>query len=265
MGTLTRQHWAWLIGALIGFLLTRSLLGALLGAYVGHTYTKRTAYRNDEPDHRAGSFATRSQQSAFTIAVIVLGAKMARSDGTVSRTEIDAFKRVFKIPPAQEEAVGFLFNRALSSASGFEPYALSLARTFRDRPLILESILGSLFIIGAADGALSPSEIDFLKRVCLIFGFTPEAFARIAAQSGVSLPSSEPPKDKLAEAYTVLGVSQTATADEIKKAYRSLIREHHPDKLMAQGAPKEYLDTATETMKRINVAYSEICKAKGIK
>jgi len=161
--------------------------------------------------------------------------------------------------------IGFLFDRARSSASGFEPYALSLARTFRDRPLILESILGSLFIIGAADGVLSPSEIDFLKRVCLIFGFTPEAFARIAAQSGVALPSSELPKDKMAEALTILGLPKTASTDEIKKAYRALIREHHPDKLIAQGAPKEYLDTATEKMKRINAAYSEICKAKGIK
>ena len=111
----------------------------------------------------------------------------------------------------------------------------------------------------------SPAEITFLKRVSFIFGFGDEDFTRIAAQSGVGLPEHEKPRNQTAEAFAILGIHENATEAEVKAAYRALIREHHPDKLMAQGMPPEFVATATEKMKRINVAYDAACKIKGIK
>jgi DnaJ like chaperone protein len=145
---------------------------------------------------------------------------------------------------------------------------------FHNNPVLLEQILGGLFIIAAADNAgLSPAEINFLERVGVIFGFDHDNFARVAARAGVHLPGAGAGNGESASSsfvyeedhYTILGVSRDASFETIKSAYRALIREHHPDRLVAQGMPPEFVAAATEKMKRINGAYDAICKAKGMK
>ncbi|MDD3030079.1 MAG: TerB family tellurite resistance protein [Alphaproteobacteria bacterium] len=256
-----------LIGGLLGFFFA-GLWGLLFGVIVGHLYDKQARMSNDVlfslwRNHEA--FAARLEQAAFTMGVVVLSAKMARADGRISQKEINAFKRVFRITPEQENSIGLLFDRARLSPYGFEPYALNLAQVFHHTPSVLEEILSGLFIIGTADSeTLSPSEIVFLKKVSALFGFSTEDFVRIAARSGVTLPESERPRHQPPEAFEVLGVDETASPQEIKRAYRALIREHHPDKLIAQGMPQEFVATATEKMKRINAAYDTVCKIKGM-
>jgi DnaJ like chaperone protein len=212
-------------------------------------------------------FAGNPQQAIFTMGVVVLGAKMAKADGRVTREEIDAFKRVFRVPAEQEDSIGRLFDRARQSSDGFEPYALQLAVTFRGRPEVLEEILGGLFLIAAADShGISLAEVHFLRRVSVLFGFDATEFARIAMRSGVWLPGEErargAPRD---ESYVILGLREDATVEEIKTTYRALIRKHHPDKLVAEGMAPEFVEAATEKMKRINAAYEAVCKARGIK
>ena len=263
-----QRTWGKIFGFLLG-LLIGSLWGAVIGLVVGHMHDRQKgddARARQRPGGGKEDVFASSEQSIFTQGVIVLSAKMAKSDGRVTRAEIDAFKRVFRIPPAQEDAVGRLFNRARLSADGFEPYALQLAHVFRRNSPVLEEILSGLFIIGAADySGLSPAEITFLKRVAYLFGFDGDDFARIAARSGVSLPRSEKSPAPATAAFAILGLAETATAAEAKLAYRALIRKHHPDKLMAQGMPAEFVATATEKMKRINVAYDTVCKIRGVK
>ena len=265
----TGSNWGKIVGSLLGFCLSGSPWGALFGFMIGRVYDQQQAGGTFAPSdfwENNKDFAARRVQAVFTMGVVVLSAKMARSDGRVSRAEIDAFKRVFNVTPAKERAIAALFNEARSSAAGFEPYAKSLAHVFHNNPHVLEEILTGLFIIGAADSAgLSAAEIAFLKKVSFLFGFKTEDFARIAARSGVALPVQEKPRRTAAEAYLLLGIEETATPEEIKIIYRSLIREHHPDKLMAQGVPPEFITTATEKMKRINVAYDSIKKERGIK
>jgi DnaJ like chaperone protein len=262
-----RKNWGKIVGGLLGFGLG-GLWGCVLGLIVGALYDRR----KDSPDDEAGlwrdyeKFSARVEQATFTMGIIVLSAKMARSDGRVTRAEIDAFKRAFNITPELEDAVGVLFNRARLSADGFEPYAFRMARVFHNNLSVLEAVLSGLFIIGAADSdPLSAAEVVYLKQVSRIFGFGAEDFARIAARSGVALPDSEKPHDATTDFFAVLGVDEAASASEIKIAYYSLIREHHPDKLMAQGMPPEFIATATEKMKRINAAYDAVCRIKGIK
>jgi DnaJ like chaperone protein len=262
------RKWGKIIGGILG-LWAGGPFGALAGLVVGHLHD----IRPQNPDKAwsglwgsYGDFAANVEQAAFTMGVVVLSAKMAKSDGRVTRAEIEAFKRVFHISPAQEAAVGNLFDRARLSADGFEPYAFQLAHVFRRNAAVLEEILSGLFIIAAADSAgLSPAEITYLKRVSFIFGFGAEDFARIAARSGVRIPQRERPQNPIQEAYAILGIKESATNDETKGAYRALIREHHPDRLMAAGMPAEFVATATEKMKRINAAYDTVCKIKGIK
>ncbi|MDP9126799.1 MAG: TerB family tellurite resistance protein [Pseudomonadota bacterium] len=258
------------IGGILGFVVGGGPVGAAAGIVIGHMYDTGPEMLGRDPwttiKDSYSDFHGTTEQSAFTMGVIVLGAKMAKADGRVSRAEIEAFKRVFKVAPAQEQSVGKLFNRARTSASGFEPYAFQLSNVFQQNPAVLEEILGGLFIIAAADNnGLSPVELTFLKRVAIIFNMGGESFARIAARAGVRLPGEAPARSEEQEAYDILGVKVESSAEEIKNAYRALIREHHPDRLIAQGVPPEFVATANEKMKRINVAYDRLCKSRGIK
>ncbi|MDE1901835.1 MAG: TerB family tellurite resistance protein [Alphaproteobacteria bacterium] len=271
------------VGSLLG-LFMGGPAGAFVGFVVGHMHdAARHGAASANPWaglwDNVSTFSANAEQAAFTMGVVVLGAKMAKADGRVTREEIAAFKRVFNISAPQESAIGTLFDRARQSAEGFEPYAFQLARVFGRNPAVLEEVLSGLFIIAAADDAgLSSAEIIFLKRVAFIFGFGAEDFARIAARSGVRMPGGDhngsygggssyagSTRGTTVEAYAVLGVAESASVEEIKTAYRALIREHHPDKLMAQGMPPEFVATATEKMKRINAAYDTVGKLRGIK
>ena len=270
--------WGKVVGGLLGFAVAGGPLGAMLGFAVGHAYDERRGLGGGipwvEPNPKKGFFRGGAQLSAFTTGVIVLGAKMAKVDGRVTRAKIDAFKKAFQIRPEDEARVGRMFDQARKSVEGFEPYAFSLAQTFVSHPAVLEEVLSGLFLIAAADdNGISPAEADFLRSVAFTFNFTPEDFMRIAARTGVRLPSSEETRqarretarDSASDPFMVLGINDTTSNDDIKTAYRNLIRNHHPDKLIAEGMPPEFIATANEKMKRINVAYDSICKMRGIK
>jgi DnaJ like chaperone protein len=249
--------WGKIVGGAAGFALGGPL-GALLGAAAGHAVDWLHAANQqvatiDEappPDERA---ATR--QIAFTIAVIALGAKMAKADCRVTRAEIAAFKQVFQVPPEELGNVGRLFDQARQDTAGFDSYARQVAKMFPRRSKVLEELLDGLFHIAKADSRVSPEELRFLREVAAIFGFSGADFERIRH---AHLGADE------ADPYTILGVSHDATSAEIKASWQRRIRETHPDKLIAQGLPKEFIDLATEKMARINAAYDKIAKARGI-
>ena len=251
--------WGKILGTAAGFAVGGPL-GALLGAAAGHAVdAMRDRGHGDAPaleapaseaDERSGT-----RQIAFTIAVIVLGAKMAKADGVVTREEILAFRQVFHVPPDEISSVGRLFDRARRDPHGFEPYANQIAKLFPPGSRILEELLEGLFHIAKADGVVSDEEMSYLQQVADIFGFTEAEFDRIRA--GHLGPDQGNP-------YTILGIARDATDAQVKAAWRKLIRETHPDKLVAEGLPQEFVDLANEKMATINAAYDQIAKERGI-
>ncbi len=235
--------WGKMSGAAAGFLLGGGPFGALAGAVAGHLLFDRE--RADQTDPGV----------AFTIAVIALGAKMASADGTVTDDEIDAFSRIFRVPPYEEANMRRVFDLARQDTAGFEVYASQIARMFRDRPSVLEDILDGLFEIAKADGVLHPHELAFLERVAEIFGFAPGEFRRIRASHFG--PDAEDP-------YAILGVDRAAPDEEIKRTYRLLVRENHPDSLIARGVPPEFIRLANDKLAAINGAYERIQKERRI-
>ena len=106
---------------------------------------------------------------AFAIAVIALGAKMAKADGLVTRDEVTAFREVFYIPRDEESNTARVYNLARQDVAGFEEYAVSIARMFDSTHITLCDLLEGLFYIAVADGSYHPNENDFLARVANAF------------------------------------------------------------------------------------------------
>jgi DnaJ like chaperone protein len=241
--------WGALLGGAAG-LAVGGPLGAILGAAAGHAVERAGQGAGLLPSQDRGQQDDQqTQRVAFTIAVIVLGAKMAKADGRVTRDEVDAFKRVFRIPPGETQNVAKVFNIARQDAEGFEPYARQVARMFANRQPVLEELLSCLFVIAKADGEIHEEEIAYLKSVARIFGLSEDDFARVRAAE-IGPDASDP--------YTVLGVKRTDSDETIKAAHRALVREHHPDRLIAQGMPQEFIDVSTERLAKINAAFERI-------
>jgi DnaJ like chaperone protein len=204
---------------------------------------------------------TETRRIAFATAVIVLGAKLAKVDGVVTRDEVRAFKRVFRIDDGEVGDVARIYNQAKASAQGFEPYARQIAALFGHDPFLLEELLNGLFEVARADGELNPAEVDFLRRVAAIFGFDTAAFEMIRARFSATARNLSGADD----AYAVLGLTRSASDDEIKQTYRNLVREHHPDRLVAKGMPEEFVERANRTLAAINAAYDRIEKERNLK
>ncbi len=186
---------------------------------------------------------------AFTIAVIALGAKMAKADGLVTRDEVAAFREVFTIPPEEEENAARVFNLARTDVAGFEEYARRIRVMFRDDRRALTDLLEGLFHIAVADGDYHPNEDSFLLRVAGIFDVDERAFRAIRTRF---VPDAAP------DPYVVLGLPNDATVDDARAAWRRLVRETHPDRLLARGLPEEAIRMAEKRLIAINRAWEEI-------
>lgn len=188
---------------------------------------------------------------AFTIAVVALGAKMAKADGRVTRDEVDAFKEVFFIPADEERNAARVFDMARSEVAGFQGYARKIKQMFADKDdqATLEDILDGLFHIAGADGVYDPSELAFLMSVAEIFGIGERCFDRLRARHDPS---------QGGDPYVLLGVDRGADLAEVKAAWRALVRETHPDRMMARGVPEEAVRLATERLSTLNGAYERI-------
>ncbi len=248
--------WGKIIGAGAGFAVGGPL-GALIGGLAGHAVDVMRGQTAEQMAGPAGELPPEREGTktiAFTIGVIVLGAKMAKADGRVTPDEVAAFKEVFRVPPEEMKNVGRLFNQARKDARGFEAYARQLGGMFRDNPAVLEELLDGLFHIARADGRVSPEEVAFLEQVAFEFGFSATDWQRIRA-ANLGPDEGDP--------YTILGVAHDADETTIKRAYRDLVRENHPDRLVSQGLPQEFVDLANEKLATINQAYAKIRKARG--
>lgn len=186
---------------------------------------------------------------AFTIAVIALGAKMAKADGQVKSVEVAAFREVFYIAPEDEANAARVFNMARTDVAGFEGYAQQIAAMFSREARILEVLLDGLFHIALADGILHPDELAFLERVKEIFGVSDRAFRSLRALYDQDAP---------ADPYDVLRLDPDASDKEVRDRWRALVRLNHPDRMIARGVPEEALRLATERLAAINDAYEEI-------
>ncbi|MEM1287786.1 MAG: DnaJ family molecular chaperone [Pseudomonadota bacterium] len=196
----------------------------------------------------AGSEEER-RQMGFTVAMIGLSAKMAKADGVVTSDEIDAFRDLVDFPPSEASNVARLYNLAKQDVAGFDAYARKISGLFPGEDAILEDILDGLFHIAMADGVLHNRESAYLETVANEFGFDDVEYRRIRARH-VFEGDLDP--------YAVLGVDPKSSFEDIRKTYRKLVAENHPDRLVARGVPQEFIKIASDRLAAINAAFDQI-------
>jgi DnaJ like chaperone protein len=189
---------------------------------------------------------------AFSVAMIALSAKMAKADGVVTQDEVRAFQAIFEVPPQETRNVARLYDLAKRDTAGFEVYArqmASLCGSGGPNCMMLEDILDGLFHIATAAGVLHEREEGFLHRVAEIFSIEEDHYQTILSRH-VELGSADP--------YIVLGIERGQPLAEVKRHYRKLVAENHPDRLIGRGLPQEFIAIATTRLAAINAAYEII-------
>jgi DnaJ like chaperone protein len=211
----------------------------LVNRYLGHVAERasRTAHRQ-----------------SYSVATIVLAAKLAKVDGPVVRQEIDAFKSLFKIASDEVSDVARIWTAAKRDARGYEPYAHRLAILFAGDRGLQENMMTALIHLALADGAMNDLEIHFLERVAMAFGLDRPSLARLRAKI-------ETPAAQEDDPYSVLGVPPHASEEDVKRAWRRLVRVYHPDAVMASGRSGD-LAHAQQKVAAINAAYEAIERAR---
>jgi DnaJ like chaperone protein len=260
-------YWGKVIGGVTGFAVGGPF-GAVVGAALGHAadagaipnmrlpFGAQARMSNWSPARVAALFGRKDQ--LFAITVVVLSAKLAKCDGPVSRAEIDAFKRQFRIPPESVRDIGRLFDQARDSTDGFETYADQLGEAFADNRGMLEDVLAALFFVARADGPLNQREHEFLSRTHRGFRLDQVAWDRARGAA------PRPPPNDAPDPYGVLGVSRATSDEDLHAVWKQLMRENHPDSLAARGVPKEFIARASDKVARINAAWDQIKRERGL-
>jgi DnaJ like chaperone protein len=264
-----------LIGAVIGYILGGPI-GMILGAFLGQSITVGVSRGG-----WSGHDSARAQQAFFTATFSVMG-HVAKADGVVSENEIQAANAVMahmNLDPAQRLAAIQLFNQGKEASFDLDAALRNLRTAAHGRRDLLGMFLQIQLHAAMADGVIEPAERRVLERICDLLGIpeyelnqyeqfiTAQQRFRAGAQGGNTGRGGfrDTRTDNLAAAYQTLGVAATASDAEIKTAYRRLMKENHPDKLVARGLPENMIKVAQEKVQQINVAYDAIKAARGIK
>lgn len=232
--------WGKLGGAGIGW-----AFGGPVGAVAGHVLI----------DGSNSLSAVPPRDVVFATGLIALSAKMAKADGVVLKSEIEAFESIIEIQAPDRVRVELLFRLAQATTDGFEGYARQLADTFHGEPTLLEDILDGLFHVAKADHAIHEAELRYLAAVASELGFSEQDFEHICA--GHLTLADDP--------YVILGLDRKMTDLELKQSYRRLVIERHPDREIARRLPPEAIRIATEKLAAINAAWDRIAAERQLK
>jgi DnaJ like chaperone protein len=258
-------YWGKIIGGTAGFFVGGPY-GAVIGAALGHAadtgsvesirrpFVQGTSFN---PARVAGLLGRREE--VFAITVTVLAAKLSKCDGPVKRLEIDAFKRNFRIPPGSAQGIGRLFDKARDSNEAFEPYVAQLAEAVADNRSVLEQVLTSLFNIARADGPLNMQEQNFLRSVHRRLMLDQVSWDRAFGET----PRRPAPVEE-DDPYQELGLTRSATPEELRTTWKRLMRENHPDSLASRGVPADFIAKASDKVARINNAWDRIKRERGL-
>ena len=248
-----------LVGGILGFFATRSLFGAFLGYFIGSTFdkfsTKNINFSSSGSNYSydANYYSQRLSQNDFATALLILSAAVMKADGKILKSELDYVKQFFKQQFSSHLSSkyisdfkdilkkDFVLSDVCSTINGSMP--------IRQRSLLIQYLFG----IAQADGFVSDSEMKVIQRISSYFRISSIEFEQIKSRFYKDVSSY----------YKVLGIDESASNDEVKKAYRKMAIRHHPDKFSQLG--EEQQKAAKNKFQKIQEAYEHIKKERSIK
>ncbi len=265
-----------IIGGTVGFVLGGPL-GMIAGAVFGNVFDKaplqgesRTGSEQSGQTrfgYWSGQQTAQSQEQAqmvFFVGAFSMLARLASVDGGVSaaeRNKVEEFiTRDLRLDPQSSAVALQIFETASRSGGSFEQFAVQFYDSFRMNRQMLELMIDIFYRVSFADGRITAKEEALINRAGEIFRFTRDQMDAVRRRYG----SSSAAGGGLSRAYAVLGLKPDAENDEIKRAYRKLVSEYHPDKIASKGLPDEFTKFAADKFREIQSAYDELKSARNL-
>lgn len=260
--------WGKALGGAFGFMVGGPL-GALMGIAFGHSFDRGLNSVGDV-GWQPGDDHDRIQAAFFTASFSVMG-YIAKADGRVTRDEIQLAEEVMThlgLNAEMRESAKRLFNEGKSSDFPIDEILDQFRKEVRRRTTLIQMFLEMQLQAAYADGVMHPAEEKALAHICQRLGIPLEQLKRLEAMLRAGFGSTgyqqaDTSKPTLDDAYAILGVEKSQSDAEIKKAYRRLMSQHHPDKLVAKGLPEQMIQDATEKTQQIKSAYEAIRESRG--
>jgi DnaJ like chaperone protein len=249
--------WGTLLGGTLGYMFGGPL-GALLGAALGRNFDRGVRVTDQHAGYDVGQ-QQRVQAAFFTASFSIMG-HIAKADGEVSAAEISSAEAIMarmQLDSRQRRAAIKLFNEGKKEGFPLHDVLMQFRQECHGRRNLVQMFIEIQIAVAMADGRLHAAEKKIIFYIGRELGFDHAAIEQIFSFTG----SSEQPVRRghsLEAAYEILGINKDATDAEVKKAYRRLMSQHHPDKLIARGLPDEMIKIATEKTQKIKAAYEEI-------
>ncbi len=270
--------WGKIIGGICGLLLAGPL-GLLLGVIIGHFFDRGMHAQR----WHFGADQHQAQQAFFNATFLVMG-YIAKADGRVSEAEIQAARKAMQrlgLSEAHKQQAMLLFQRGKQADFNLEQTLAELIQACHHNKILLRLFIELQLQAALADSGLNPTKQRILQTICQRLGFAPlnfvffeqlfgfqQRYQHQHSQGGYqqqhNYRGASSTQLRLEDAYALLGVAATATDVEVKRAYRRMMSQHHPDKLVAKGLPEEMMKIATEKTQNIKAAYDRICDARGL-
>lgn len=242
-----------LIGGTIGFALGGPL-GAILGTTFGHAFDSK----NETANRYKGPLLSSSEQAQLTffVATFSMLAKLVKIDNSVSKEEIDSIEKFMLhdlgLDPESRQIAMNIFNTAMDSQGSFRDFAEQFYSEFQSQPQLLDLMVDILLRVSVADGLLSKEEEALILSAAGTFKFTKEEYTKLRSRYV---------KD-FEKYFAVLKSKSSDSNDQIKKRYRQLVLEYHPDKIASKGLPEEFMKFANDKFREIQEAYEVIKKER---
>ncbi len=256
--------WGKALGGAFGFMIGGPL-GALMGIAFGHSFDRGMSGVG------GAEFAAdqeRIQAAFFTATFSVMG-YIAKADGRVTRDEIQLAEAVMDrlgLGAEMRESAKKLFGEGKANDFPIDEVMQQFKRETHRRTTLIQMFLEIQLQAAYADGVMHPAEREALVGICGHLGIPVALLDRLEemllagfGRSGYDVASS---KTSVADAYHILGLDESVSDAELKKAYRRLMSQHHPDKLVAKGLPEEMVQDATEKTQQIKAAYELIRESR---
>lgn len=259
--------WGKLLGGTFGFMLGGPI-GALLGASLGHNFDRGMGRLQDDDSWGGDGADVERIQSAFFTTTFSMMGYLAKADGVVTRDEIalaESVMRQMKLDATQKKVAVRLFNQGKAADFPVQQVLAQFRRECQRRSNLLQMFLEILIATAQADGTLNPTEQRILQETAAAIGYSGAEFLHILRrqQAGAHMHTQRPDSAAaLKDAYALLGVASDCSDQELKRAYRRQMNQHHPDKLVARGLPEEMMALAHRKTLEIKEAYELIRKSR---